>query len=94
MNILITFAITLISLMVSVLSFNLYIMFLSKYRILTSVYQVPIVFLAWFVCIVLSILVPLGIITILHNTYRIVAFSIWGVSSLGYVIYRKYILNR
>lgn len=93
-SILMAFAVTIIALAVSVTSFNLYVSLWSRHKVLTSMYQVPLVFLAYIICMFVTIVVPLTIVAELHGMYRTVSFFTWIVCYLGYAVYRRHILKR
>jgi hypothetical protein len=92
MNVIISILVTTGALGVSVLTLNLYKLFLIKHHILKSIWQVPLIFFGCFVCIVFFIFVPMAIIDILlyihlPKLYHTVSLCGWGIANLGYTAY-------
>jgi hypothetical protein len=95
MNLLLTAAVTLLALAISITTLHLYILFGIKYRILKSLWQVPLVFLAFLGCVFFNIFAPMILISAvlgdhfhLPLVYQRVSFGFWLVFNVGFVFWR------
>lgn len=90
----ITFIITICALGVSILTVNLYASFCLRHRVLKSLWGVPLVFMAFFLCIFFALIVPGVIIGILYDNlhlplaYRTISGCSWAILTFAYAAYR------
>lgn len=91
-----TAAISLVAFGISVLSLNLYFRFLNRFHILKSIYQVPLVFFAYLLCLLLGLVVPLAAIELLANKLQYSRSDlfypgfIWALASFAYAAAKVY----